>query len=171
MEPDSVVDPGHEEREKGSIHDIYVEVQGPAGTDVHHNFVQRWNEASEINLPDGQWPVEARLSDLSFPVSLSPSAGEIPVQISRTVRRGSYSDGTPAIGAEAFPILKGEQSCLEQYIIAFDAAHETIYCQDCHSRRDLGNYRIMQYCWKVLFRRYGTECLLLAPRNRAPVSK
>ena len=37
-------------------HDAYVEITGPSATDVHHNFVQRWNEASERNHPDGIWP-------------------------------------------------------------------------------------------------------------------
>lgn len=130
LEPNSVVDPGHAAHENGSTHDIYVEVQGPAATDVHHNFVQRWNEASERNLPDGQWPENGIVPDLPFPELLSPAAGGIPVQISRTVRRESYNDTTPAIGADPFPIVKGEQSCLEQYLAAVNSARETIYIED-----------------------------------------
>jgi cardiolipin synthase A/B len=48
--------PGHAE---GHRHDAYVEVVGPAATDVHHNFVQRWNEASESMRDDGRWGHEA----------------------------------------------------------------------------------------------------------------
>ena len=48
----SVVSPGHAPRESGSTHDVYVELRGPAATDVHHNFVQRWNEASDRDLAD-----------------------------------------------------------------------------------------------------------------------
>ena len=44
--------PGHAE---GNRHDTYVEISGPAATDVHHSFVQRWNEASERALDDGRW--------------------------------------------------------------------------------------------------------------------
>jgi len=40
----AVGSPGHSE---GHPHDVYVELCGPAATDVHHNFVQRWNEASD----------------------------------------------------------------------------------------------------------------------------
>src|SRR5262249_37736546 len=40
----AIDEPGHAE---GHRHDAYVELVGPAATDVHHNFVQRWNEASE----------------------------------------------------------------------------------------------------------------------------
>lgn len=50
--------PGHRD---GGQHDIYVEVTGPSATDVHHNFVQRWNEASERNCSDGTWGGGRRL--------------------------------------------------------------------------------------------------------------
>ena len=45
---ESVVSPGHHAgRDHGHTHDVYVELIGPSASDVHHNFVQRWNEASE----------------------------------------------------------------------------------------------------------------------------
>jgi phosphatidylserine/phosphatidylglycerophosphate/cardiolipin synthase-like enzyme len=34
-------------------HDLYAEVAGPAATGLHHNFIQRWNEASERTADDG----------------------------------------------------------------------------------------------------------------------
>jgi phosphatidylserine/phosphatidylglycerophosphate/cardiolipin synthase-like enzyme len=107
-----------------------VELCGPAATDVHHNFVQRWNEASERNFADGSWPEGMPVSDLSFPASLSPAAGDIPAQISRTVRRETYRSTTAAFGAASFPLAQGEQSCLEQYLAAVDSARETIYIED-----------------------------------------
>ena len=59
--------PGHSD---GGRHDLYVEVTGPSATDVHHNFVQRWNEASERSKEDGTWgPVGS--TSLAFPVELS----------------------------------------------------------------------------------------------------
>jgi cardiolipin synthase len=130
LDVNSMVEPGHNENENGSTHDVYVEVQGPAVTDVHHNFVQRWNESSERELPDGSWPGNDNISHMPFPESLTPPAGNVPVQISRTVRRGTYSDRSAAPGAEPFPIAEGEHSCLEQYIAAIDSSRETIYIED-----------------------------------------
>ena len=130
LDVDSMVEPGHQGHENGSTHDVYVEVRGPAATDVHHNFVQRWNEASEKDLPDGSWPENETVADLPFPQSLTPPVGKVSVQITRTVRRETYKDSTPAVGAEPFPITRGEQSCFEQYINAVDSARETMYIED-----------------------------------------
>ena len=44
LNPHSMVAPGH--RGEGQNHDAYLELSGPSVVDVHHNFVQRWNEAS-----------------------------------------------------------------------------------------------------------------------------
>ena len=52
------------------------DLRGPAATDVHHNFVQRWNEASDRDLADGLWPDALGQGELPFPESLSPAAGE-----------------------------------------------------------------------------------------------
>lgn len=153
----SMVEPGHNGKERGSTHDVYVEVHGPAATDVHHNFVQRWNEASERHLPDGSWPGDIEITDLPFPESLTPAAGVIPVQISRTVRRESYHDGTPAPEAESFSIARGEYSCLEQYIAAIDSARETIYFED----QALGSVLIIERMEKALQR--GVEIAYVLP--------
>jgi phosphatidylserine/phosphatidylglycerophosphate/cardiolipin synthase-like enzyme len=53
INPRAMTNPGHDGG--GGIHDAYVEVSGPSATDVHHNFVQRWNEASERRLENGTW--------------------------------------------------------------------------------------------------------------------
>ena len=55
-------------------HDAYVEVNGPSATDVAHNFVQRWNGASERPAPDGNWACEAA-DDLPVPTAVSGRAG------------------------------------------------------------------------------------------------
>ena len=44
--------------------DVYCELAGPVGTGVHHNFVQRWNGASEQALALGAWPAPDRVDDL-----------------------------------------------------------------------------------------------------------
>jgi cardiolipin synthase len=126
----SMVEPGHPAGPHGNVHDAYIEVKGPAATDVHHNFVQRWNEASERDVVSGCWPDPGASNDLGFPSRLSDAPGDIPVQIQRTIRRGAYTDATPAVGANSFPIGDGEKSTLEQYLRAIEGARSTVYVED-----------------------------------------
>ena len=134
----SLVAPGHppvgggrsDEDIYANIHDLYLELSGPAATDVHHNFVQRWNEASERDRPDGAWPDAARAGSLPFPAALSPPAGSATVQITRTVRAGCYRDPTAAPAAAPFRIEGGERSVLEQYLAAVAAARHTVYLEN-----------------------------------------
>jgi cardiolipin synthase A/B len=131
LNPRSVVSPGHRgagpsgERQN---HDIHVEVTGPAATDVHHNFVQRWNEASERTAQDGVWRHDG--DDLSFPTRLSRPRGESLVQIQRTVHAGRYSDSRPSPDAQSFDISGGERSIFEQYGSAIEAARRSIYIEN-----------------------------------------
>ena len=104
---DSVAAPGWPARPCGNLHDVYLELAGPAATDVHHNFVQRWNGASERGKPDGCWPDASRADDLAPPTFVSPARGDVPVQITRTVRPGTYTGDLAAPGAKPFPIEEG----------------------------------------------------------------
>ena len=133
----SMVSPGHPPISSGggadiyvNIHDLYLELRGPAAADVHHNFVQRWNEASERDCPDGAWPDCERAGPLRFPAVASPPAGATTVQVARTVRPGRYRDATPAPGAAPYPIEAGEQSVLEQYLAAINAATRSVYLEN-----------------------------------------
>ena len=126
----SMVSPGHAATDAGNTHDVYVELRGPSASDVHHNFVQRWNEASDRDAHDGLWPDAASQDQLPFPEQASPTMGDAVVQIQRTVRRERYTDGTPAPGARTFPIERGETSVADQYLQAIDAAERTIYFED-----------------------------------------
>jgi phosphatidylserine/phosphatidylglycerophosphate/cardiolipin synthase-like enzyme len=134
----SMVGPGHSPVANGiptddiylNVHDLYLELRGPAATDVHHNFVQRWNEASERARPDGAWPDAERAGLLPFPTVVSPVAGGVKVQISRTVHAGRYLDPTPPPGRAPFPIAMGEESVLEQYMAAIDGARRSIYLEN-----------------------------------------
>jgi phosphatidylserine/phosphatidylglycerophosphate/cardiolipin synthase-like enzyme len=155
----SIVAPGHAPRESGSTHDVYVEVRGPSATDVHHNFVQRWNEASDRDLPDGLWPDARSQSALDFPTVLSPAAGEIPVQIQRTVRRERYRDGTPAPGAPGYSIGDGEHSILDQYLRAIAGARDAIYIED----QAIGAQQIVDALRGALER--GVEVVFLVPAD------
>ena len=81
-------------------HDAYVEVNGPSATDVAHNFVQRWNGASEPHGPD----------DLRLPTAILPPCGPSPVQIQR--------------------MFRDDRSILDQYERAIDAAERSIYIEN-----------------------------------------
>ena len=133
LDRDSIVSPGHPDGEGpggGTIHDVYAELRGPSATDVHHNFVQRWNEASERGAEFGAFPSAARADDLAFPSHLSREAGTTPVQVGRTVRGGAYRIEAATPGHPAFPIARGETSIFEQYLAAVEGAERTIYLEN-----------------------------------------
>ncbi len=114
----------------GGRHDLYVEVRGPSATDVHHNFVQRWNEASERAEEGGVWPPGTGSSALDLPTRVSAPCGPSVVQIQRMVGPGRYTNGTAPPGGEPFAIANGERSILEQYRAAIDAARSSIIIEN-----------------------------------------
>ncbi|MBS1794952.1 MAG: phosphatidylserine/phosphatidylglycerophosphate/cardiolipin synthase family protein [Acidobacteria bacterium] len=116
LNPHSLVMPGH--RGEGHNHDVYVELAGPAVADVQHNFVQRWNGASERAAVDGRWGTGSEV-DLAFPIRTPPVQGTADVQIQRTIHPGSY-----------FDCAAGEQTNLDQYCAAIRAARRTIYLEN-----------------------------------------
>lgn len=127
----SIVPPGHPWHPgEPSTHDVYCELRGPAVTDVAHNFVQRWNEASDRAASRGCWPDERSAGDLPFPRTVGAAAGDVPVQITRTVRRNRYTARIASPGAAPFAIDDGEASILEQYGAAIDAAQSTVYLEN-----------------------------------------
>ncbi|HET7230206.1 MAG TPA: phosphatidylserine/phosphatidylglycerophosphate/cardiolipin synthase family protein [Longimicrobium sp.] len=126
LNPHSVVSSDH--RGNHHNHDVYVEVTGPAVADVHHNFVQRWNEASERAQGDGRWG-EGSVADLDFPEHQPPPCGTAVVQIQRTTHAERYTDGHPPPGGSPFPIALGERTIHDQYRVAIQAARRTIYLE------------------------------------------
>ncbi len=119
--------PGH--RNGGKRHDVYVEVSGPAATDICHNFVQRWNEASDRDEADGSW-CNSPADVMRFPERLSAPQGPSLVQVQRMVSPGRYTDDHAAPDASPYPIRDGERSILEQYVSAIDAARSSIYIEN-----------------------------------------
>ena len=99
------------------LHDVYVEVTGPSATDVRHNFVERWNEASERHAPDGNWACDAS-DELSHGERAGDRCGTSTVQIQRMLDPRRYAP--PRV----------ERSILEQYQHAIDAARRTVYLQN-----------------------------------------
>lgn len=132
LNPNSLVPPGHDHSHTGSgpqNHDVYVELSGPSVADVHHNFVQRWNEASERAHGTGTFGERAR-QDLSFPNRAPDSCGSAHVQIQRTMSKGLYTNGCASVDGPAYDIAGGERTNLEQYCAAIDAAERTIYIEN-----------------------------------------
>lgn len=127
LNPHSVVRRDH--RGENQNHDVYVELAGPAVADVHHNFVQRWNEASERDRPGGRWGPRSG-EELEHPSRLPERRGDVVVQIQRTTHAGLYHDGHPAPGGSPFPIARGERTNYDQYLAAIRAARRTIYLEN-----------------------------------------
>lgn len=127
LNPHSMVSPGHVG--EGQNHDLYVELTGPSVADVHHNFVQRWNEASERHAEDGRWG-ERGDDDLPFPTQLPAERGTATIQIQRTTHAGRYRDGQAPVGGRAFDIASGERTNFDQYQLAIGSARRTIYMEN-----------------------------------------
>jgi cardiolipin synthase len=110
-------------------HDAYLEIAGPCATDVHHNFVQRWNEASERRKDDGLF---GHLHDdmLSLPQRLSLPRGGVVAQVQRTIPNDHYAEGAWALRDAGYDIAAGDFSVEEQYARAIDAAREAIYIEN-----------------------------------------
>jgi cardiolipin synthase A/B len=119
--------PGH--MAEGERHDVYVEITGPSATDVHHNFVQRWNEASERTEADGTWGHDGD-DALRFPLRPSVARGTSVVQIQRTVHAGRYSDAHASPQSNPHDIAGGERSILAQYLQAIGVARRSIYIEN-----------------------------------------
>lgn len=155
----SVIEPGHGHSEGHSTHDVYVEVEGPSASDVHHNFVQRWNEASERSVSDGVWPEGQGEVTLNFPTATSSEAGGSVVQIQRTVRRGHYTDETPTPGGMSHAIADGDPSIYDQYLKAIKAARSTIYFED----QAIGAPDVIEALHEALER--GVDVVFLVPAD------
>jgi len=162
LDPASVAEPGHTPRDEGNIHDVYLRLRGPAATDVHHNFVQRWNEASERDREDGAWPDVAACDDLPFPAKLSDDRGDVPVQITRTVLHEVYESEHPTPGGKPFAVSRGESSVLDQYLAAIDGATRSIYIED----QLIASPGIIERLDAALER--GVQVVFLVPGNAHP---
>ena len=124
----SMAGPDHAEPDPGpevvgddsyaDVHDVHCLVRGPAATDVHDNFVMRWNGASERGREHGSWP-PGETDDLPAPTTRTGELGPTTAQIQRSVLPGLY---------EALP--DGENSVREQYLSAIAAAGDYVYIED-----------------------------------------
>jgi cardiolipin synthase A/B len=127
LNPNSMAVPGH----VGEIrnHDVHAAMSGPSVADVHHNFVQRWNEASERDAPDGTWGPRGR-DDLPFPATIPESQERATVQVQRTTHAGRYRNNAPAPGFRSSDIAAGERTIFDQYISGIRSARHGIYIEN-----------------------------------------
>lgn len=130
LNPHSLVQPGHHGHHQGAHqnHDVNIELAGPAVADVCHNFVQRWNEASERDRSDGRWG-ERSVESLGYPHRVPAARGSATVQIQRTTHEDLYNLAHPPSGGGSFPIALGEKTNFHQYQAAIRAAQRTIYLE------------------------------------------
>jgi cardiolipin synthase A/B len=118
LNPQSVVASGHSRPTLRENHDVYLEVQGPSTSDLHRNFVERWNDASERNDTDGRWGTGSA-ADLPVVFPESPRRGEAVAQVQRTMPpTGDLRSGS------------GERSILAQYEHAIARASRSIYIEN-----------------------------------------
>jgi cardiolipin synthase A/B len=154
LNPHSMVAPGH--RGEGQNHDVYVELAGPSTVDVHHNFVQRWNGASERHVPDGRWGIGSEI-DLAFPTKAPDRRGDAIVQIQRTIHFGRRLDVAATPGGPAFDAAAGESANLEQYRAAIGAARRSLYIENQY----ISTPEIVECLGKALG--HGVEIVALLP--------
>jgi cardiolipin synthase len=156
LNPHSMVAPGH--HGEGHNHDVYLELGGPSVVDVHHNFVQRWNEASERFAEDGRWGTGCEV-DLQLPNRVPAERGRAVVQIQRTMHSGRYADGRATPEGAPYDIASGERSNFEQYCAAIHAAHRSIYIEN----QQIDVPEIVDCLHQALAR--GVDVVLLVPSD------
>jgi cardiolipin synthase A/B len=154
LNPNSMVAPGH--YGEGQNHDLYIELTGPAVADIYHNFVQRWNEASERFSDGGRWGENAD-HDLEFPTQLPSERGSVTVQIQRTIHAGRYKNGQAPVNSQPFDIALGETTNFAQYGALIRAAQHSIYIENQY----LEIPEIVEALLEALSR--GVEIVLLMP--------
>jgi phosphatidylserine/phosphatidylglycerophosphate/cardiolipin synthase-like enzyme len=97
-------DGDHAPRDALRWHDAAVRLRGPAVVDVARHFCERWSEVAEEHLP---------------PPSEPPAAGDIEVQVVRTVPEKTYRFAP-----------RGDFTALEAYLRALRSAERFIYLEN-----------------------------------------
>jgi cardiolipin synthase len=159
LNPHSMVAPGHTGERHN--HDVYLELAGPSVVDVHHNFVQRWNEASERFAGDGRWGTGCE-ANLQLPSRVPAERGRAVVQIQRTMAAGRYADGRATPEGAPYDIASGERSNFEQYCAAILAARRSIYIEN----QQIDVPEIVG-CLRLALTR-GVDVVLLVPSHPDP---
>jgi len=144
----------HSRRKPHSTHDLFCEIRGPAVRDVMHNFVERWNGATERNKKYGSYPQDAKPDDLSYPPVQPPqnSEGDVKLQITRTIPSGVYSS-----------IINGEYSIRESYLNAINNAQKYVYLENQYFFDKVSHYSVIRRLVYAAYR--GVKIFVLLPGN------
>ena len=144
----------HDRKKPHSTHDLFCEIRGPAVRDVIHNFVQRWNEATERKKKYGSFPQDTRPGDLTYPPEepTQESKGDIEIQVTRTIPRDVY----PSIG-------DGEYSIRESYLNAINNAQKYVYLENQYFFDKVSHYSIIRALVYAAYR--GVKIFIILPGN------
>jgi len=144
----------HDRKEPHSTHDLFCEIRGPAVRDVIHNFVQRWNEATEKNKKYGSFPQNIKPGDLSFPPEQSPqeNEGNIKIQVTRTIPSNVYPN-----------ISDGEYSIRESYLNAINYAQRYVYLENQYFFDKVSHHSIIRALIYAAYR--GVKIFIILPGN------
>ncbi|MCK4826806.1 phosphatidylserine/phosphatidylglycerophosphate/cardiolipin synthase family protein, partial [bacterium] len=144
----------HNRDEPHPTHDLFCEIKGPAVRDVIHNFVQRWNGATERDEEYGSYPQDTKPEDLKYP-SEQPhqvSKGNLKVQVTRTIPPGVYNS-----------IDKGEYSIRKSYLNAIDNARRYIYLENQYFFDTVSYYSVIKALIYAAYR--GVKIFVILPAN------
>ena len=152
MDENHIDSSAHSRRKPHSTHDLFCEIRGPAVRDVMHNFVERWNEATERNKKYGSYPQEPKPDDLSYPPEppLQNFEGDIKVQVTRTIPSGVYSS-----------IINAEYSIRESYLNAIDSAQKYVYLENQYFFDKVSHYSIIRALVYAAYR--GVKIFVILP--------
>ncbi len=142
----------HDRKKPHPTHDLFCEIRGPAVRDVIHNFVQRWNEATEKNKQYGSFPKDTRPDNLSDCPEQPPqkNEGNIKIQVTRTIPRNVYPS-----------ISNGEYSIRESYLNAINNAQRYIYLENQYFFDKVSHYSIIRALIYAAYR--GVKIFVVLP--------
>lgn len=144
----------HNRDEPHPTHDLFCEIKGPAVRDVIHNFVQRWNGATERDKEYGSYPQDTKPEDLKYPSEQShqESEGNAKIQVTRTIPSGVYNS-----------IDGGEFSILESYLNAINNARRYIYLENQYFFDTVSHYSTIRALIYAAYR--GVKIFIILPAN------
>jgi len=144
----------HDRKKPHPTHDLFCEIRGPAVRDVIHNFVQRWNEATEKNKKYGSFPQDTKPDNISDYPEQPPqkNEGNIKIQVTRTIPRNVYPS-----------ISNGEYSIRESYLNAINNAQRYIYLENQYFFDKVSHYSIIRALIYAAYR--GVKIFVILPGN------